>query len=289
MIMHEAHARTALRAALAAGCLLLAHAESAHARVELLRWRQPDAAEAEGFQVHLGTSSQSYEDTVDVGVLTPSADGVYAVAVTVPDASTVYVAVSAYNAAGESSLSNESLRPADDGEAPERPGRGDRGSRRLALSWSEETELHAAFDPRTVPNAAGLELQGRLRIDDAGAGIGVTLRDPAFADAFYWLGRDPADGASFSVGSTVSTLECARALPAPEAGAWYRFRFAVLPGARKTLVAAKVWPDGTREPRRWSRCSDESSQRLVAVAPGLWGTGAGVKAWDRVRARPRRG
>lgn len=295
-----------LLAAFTAGWLLaVAAAGAAHARVELLRWRQPDAELAEGFVVHLGSSSQRYDDVVDVGPLTASADGVYAVAVSVPDASTVYVAVSAYNEAGASRFSNEDVRPAGDAEPPEetpahaghhpgpppeRPGSGPgRGSRRLVLSWAEPTELHASLDPRAVPNGDGLELRGRVRVDEPGAGIGVTLRDPSFADAFYWLGRDPEPGAPFTVASTVSTLECAGELPVPEAGAWYRFRFAAQPGARATRVAAKVWLDGEREPKRWARCSDASSGRLVAVVPGLWGVGSGEKAWDRVQVRGRRG
>jgi hypothetical protein len=315
--MHGSDARTAppalrrplglrrLLAGLAAGGLLAAStAGAAHARVELVRWRQPNADAAEGFLVHLGSASQRYDDVVDVGPLTASSDGVYAVAVSVPDASTVYVAVSAYNGAGESGVSNESLRPAGEaeppGEAPQaghrpgpRPGRPasgpGRGAGRLGLSWDEDSELHASLDPRAVPNGGGLELRGRVRIDASGAGIGVTLRDPSLADAFYWLGRDPEPGAPFTVASTVSALECASELPVPEAGAWYRFRFAVLPGARRTRVAAKVWPEGTREPKRWARCDDGSAERLVAVVPGVWGVGTGAKAWDGVKVRGRRG
>jgi len=126
-------------------------------------------------------------------------------------------------------------------------------------------------------------VRGRLRIDDPDGGIGVTLRDPAAGDAFYWLAREPEPGAPFTLASTVSTLECVDALPAPEPGAWYRFRLAVQPEAQETLVAAKVWPSGTREPKAWTGCSDPSSSRLVDAVPGVWGVGAGVKDWDRIK------
>lgn len=121
-----------------------------------------------------------------------------------------------------------------------------------------------------------------MRVDDPGAGIGVTLRDPERADVFYWLGRD-AEAAAFDIGSTVSEVSCVRELPAPVAGVWYRFRFAILPGEKTTVLSAKVWESGTREPDEWAGCLDQSSDRLVAVVPGLWGVGPGVKAWGRIK------
>jgi hypothetical protein len=124
-----------------------------------------------------------------------------------------------------------------------------------------------------------------MRIDDPGAGIGVTLRAPEIADAFYWLSRDPEAGAPFSVGSTFSALSCVRELPVPAAGTWYRFRLAIRPAERSTLVYARVWESGTREPEDWAECLDQSPDRLAAVVPGVWGVGAGVKAWDRLKLR----
>jgi hypothetical protein len=50
-----------------------------------------------------------------------------------------------------------------------------------------------------------------------------------------------------------------------------------------------VWPADAREPREWVRCLDASPERLLAVAPGLWGAGPGEKVWDRLRSRPPRG
>lgn len=288
--MHRASTETAARprsarrrllAGLAVAGVVAGGAGAAHARVELVRWRQPAAEPAEGFRVHVGTESNSYEDVLDLGSLVASDEGVYAVAVAVPDDFTVYVAVSAYNDAGESDISNESERvPGADEPAAE-------GRRGIALAWSGDAELHAALDPRKTRRGAGLELRGSLRIDDGGAGVGVTLRDRSDPDAFYWLGRDPAPGAAFTVASTVSTLECVGALPAPVAGAWYRFRFAARAHGRRTVVAAKVWEEGTPEPSEWATCTDASASRLAKVVPGLWSAGAGTKAWDGIRTRRR--
>lgn len=277
--------------------MLACAAEAAHARIELVRWRQPDAA-AEGFRVHVGTESGSYREEVDVGAATASEDGVYALLLSVPDASRVYVAVTAYNASGASEFSNEAVRRDGGDEGPEarsardrhRPGASSlrsRARRRLAVSWPEQAELHASLDPRSTPDTEGLEVRGRLRIDEPGGGIGVTLRDPASGDDFYWLARDAAPGAAFTLASTAATLQCVDALPVPEAGAWYRFRLAVQPDGQETIVAAKVWPSGSPEPKAWAGCSDASPSRLIAPVPGLWGAGAGTKSWDRVKvARP---
>ena len=381
--LRGARARRGLLAALAIGSFL-AGADAAQARTEVVRWRQPDPVDADGFRIHIGTQSRRYDEVIDVGALTPSSDGTYAYSFQVPDASTKYVAVSAYNEAGESALSNEAVRggspsspstpstpstppapsnppapstpapsnppapstpeppdrpghsgrpgsparpdkplparpprpttppkpahPSQHGKGPGHSGRPDRGdtpprtghgadpdegsasalrvpaSGDLDFSWTEEAELKVSLDTRREPSGEGLELRGRMRIDESGAGIGVTLRDPERADVFYWLGRD-AEAAAFDIGSTFSEMSCVRELPTPVAGVWYRFRFAILPGEKTTVLSAKVWESGTREPDEWAGCLDQSSDRLVAVVPGLWGVGPGVKAWSRIKVK----
>ena len=69
------------------------------------------------------------------------------------------------------------------------------------------------------------------------------------------------------------------------AGAWYRFRIAVVPDRRETLVAAKVWEEGT--PANWTGCGDGCAGRLATVVPGRRGARAGVKDPDRVKVTPR--
>jgi hypothetical protein len=96
--------------ALALGAGVLATAAAANARSELLRWQHPDATTVAGFKVYVGSSSGAYQTTLDVGKPAPSS-GVFSYSLTVPDANTVYVAVSAYGPTGlEGTKSNEQRR-----------------------------------------------------------------------------------------------------------------------------------------------------------------------------------
>ena len=81
------------------------------ARIETLRWKDsdPDPTRIEGFVVHSGPDSRSYDTSVDVGWPTPDADGIFSYDLTVPDDASVYVAVTAYDAELESDYSNEKL------------------------------------------------------------------------------------------------------------------------------------------------------------------------------------
>jgi hypothetical protein len=80
-------------------------------RIETLRWRNsdPDPARIEGFVVHYGPASRSYNTSVDAGWFTPDADGIFSYDLTLPDDARVYVAITAYDAELESDYSNERL------------------------------------------------------------------------------------------------------------------------------------------------------------------------------------
>jgi hypothetical protein len=93
------------------GLAVLGFASEALARTELLRWSHPNASTVAGFKIYVGNASGSYQSTVDVGMPTP-ASGVYSYSLTVPDANSVFVAVSAYGPTGlEGPKSNEQSRP----------------------------------------------------------------------------------------------------------------------------------------------------------------------------------
>ena len=96
--------------ALGLALLALALAGAASARTELLRWQHPSPSSVAGFKVYVGNASGTYQTTLDVGLPTPSG-GVYSYSLQVPDANTVYVAVSAYGSTGlEGPRSNEQQR-----------------------------------------------------------------------------------------------------------------------------------------------------------------------------------
>lgn len=103
------HVMRGLRAA-AFAALLIGLAGAAQARTELLRWNHPDASTVAGFKVYVGNAPGVYQTTLDVGKPTASG-GVYSYSLTVPDANTVFVAVSAYGPTGlEGAKSNEQRR-----------------------------------------------------------------------------------------------------------------------------------------------------------------------------------
>ncbi|HEX2484482.1 MAG TPA: hypothetical protein VHQ66_04230 [Myxococcota bacterium] len=297
-------ARRAALVALAASFVVAGTSAPSHARREIVRWRQPDDQNRTFFQIHVGRQSRLYDQVLYVGrPIAPQ--GVYAVSLPVADGP-AYIAISAYNAAGDGPLSNEIVRQDDGGRRDGARGRGDRGhaggradggrgSRGESLSWPDAGELHLSLhsDPE-YGDVDALELRGRIQIDDPAAGIGLTLRDPGVADSFYWLAKDPSSGAPLEVASSFSTLTCDGALPVLEPGEWYRFRFGIDLGDDATDLSAKVWRSGAREPKQWTRCTDTSAERLYYVEPGLWAVGPGLKSWERVdvkssRNRTRRG
>jgi len=88
---------------------------TAEARTEALRWEHAAPDLAAGFKIHVGPSSRSYSDVLDVGRPFQASDGTFSYDLEVDDAASVYVAVSAYASDGSSSpLSNEQFRAAPD-------------------------------------------------------------------------------------------------------------------------------------------------------------------------------
>jgi len=81
-------------------------------RSEALRWTHSDPADVRSFKVRWGTRPGVYQTTLDLGK-PPESAGVFAAAINVPAADTVYVALSAVGTNGlESILSNVGIRTA---------------------------------------------------------------------------------------------------------------------------------------------------------------------------------
>ena len=90
--------------------LLSLIASAASARTELLRWQHPAPSAVAGFKVYVGNAAGVYQTTLDLGLPTASG-GVFSYSLQVPDASSVYISVSAYGPTGlEGVKSNEQLR-----------------------------------------------------------------------------------------------------------------------------------------------------------------------------------
>jgi hypothetical protein len=72
----------------------------------MLRWEPPPAS-VDGFRVHVGASSGDYTETLDLGFVSADSDGIGRFPIFLVDDRDSYIAMTAYNAEGESDLSNE--------------------------------------------------------------------------------------------------------------------------------------------------------------------------------------
>jgi len=98
------HATAALLAALALVAPGTVLAEDVSVKI---RWDQPEGEEALGWVAHIGTEPGVYLQEIDLGMVEPNSIGRRRAYLTLDSMTSYVVALSAYNAAGESPLSNE--------------------------------------------------------------------------------------------------------------------------------------------------------------------------------------
>ncbi len=92
-------------------CLALGVPSVADARIETLRWQNtdPDPARIDGYVVHTGPSSGTYDTQIPVGLPAADPGGVYSYDLVVDDDAVVYVALTATDGVQESAFSNEQI------------------------------------------------------------------------------------------------------------------------------------------------------------------------------------
>jgi len=90
--------------------VLLSVASAAEGRTETLKWSHQTPPACAGFLIYVGPARGQYTRTVDAGLPVRSADGTYSFTLEVAGEETVWVAVRAYNSAGQSPLSNPQER-----------------------------------------------------------------------------------------------------------------------------------------------------------------------------------
>ena len=108
METHERPARLSLSIACALAALLALPASllEASPRDYVLQWLPPAGAVG-GYRVRLGTQPSLYDQILDLGVVPIDPDGIGRATLRLDSASDYYVALTAYNDAGESPRSNE--------------------------------------------------------------------------------------------------------------------------------------------------------------------------------------
>jgi hypothetical protein len=126
MAMGWGSTRTARAGArvLGAACLTLALlllATASQARIERLRWEDPNPSGVAGFKLYVGSTPGTYGTPIDVGRPAKDAAGAHHYDLSVADGATIFVAVTAYDSQGrESAFSNErSFGPTETPSEPE--------------------------------------------------------------------------------------------------------------------------------------------------------------------------
>jgi hypothetical protein len=94
-------------------------ASAASARTERFRWTQ--SGTVDNFKLYWGTASGAYSSSLNVGVPAKDSTGAYFYDLVVPDASTIYVAVTSWSGGLESPKSNERSRAGTSGTPPPPP------------------------------------------------------------------------------------------------------------------------------------------------------------------------
>jgi uncharacterized repeat protein (TIGR02543 family) len=146
---------------------------------------------------------------------------------------------------------------------------------------STATNIHSHYIGGEAEPLLSYEISGRMQIEQAAGGIGVTaFSEFPIAAAYYRLRR--FDGTDFHLSPLGTSLEGDLDTGVvPTAGVWYRFRLRIEDDGNATLVQAKVWQDGQAEPADWQAdASDASPGRLTAGTFGVWSMGSGAKYWD---------
>ncbi len=144
-------------------------------------------------------------------------------------------------------------------------------------------ELEAAHSHHLAPGLewTDMEMTGRMRIDQAGAGIGVTIAsDYPSSDRYYRLSRSP--GGPFEIRGRTS-LSCSPrstgVTPAP--GIWYHYRLSAIGESGGQRIRAKVWRADEAEPASsQASCLDPSAEGSTTGTFGAWLSGDGQRYWD---------
>lgn len=154
--------------ALAGVWFLSSHGAVAATRDRVLEWRPP-SGNVSGYHVHLGRLSRSYDQIIDLGTVRADADGIGRSTLRLDAARRYYIAVTAYNAGGESRYSNEILVPASLCD----PGLCDDGSECTADDCTANGCVHKVLPDDTVCDAGGRD--GVCRVGICRASTSGTL------------------------------------------------------------------------------------------------------------------
>ncbi len=162
------------------------------------------------------------------------------------------------------------------------------GSKALSTS-SAAANIHSHFIGFESGSWSGYSVEGRMLIDSANSGVGVTVfSDYPQTDRYYRLRRFGSNG-SFRLDphGTAMTSGVVDSGVVPTPGAWYRFRIEAEDTGSETQVRASVWEDGEAIPATWQiDAVDSSASRLASGTVGVWSYLGGTRYWDDIAVSP---
>lgn len=118
------------------------------------------------------------------------------------------------------------------------------------------------------------EFSGRLllqRPDKSAIGLTFYSEMDRGYDRFYRLRYTPAESSFQFLPHAAKVQGDLNTELSPVAERWYRFRIQVETLSERTQMRARIWEDGTFEPKYWqAEASDTSSSRIQSGTIGLW-------------------
>ncbi|MDY6839026.1 MAG: InlB B-repeat-containing protein, partial [Thermodesulfobacteriota bacterium] len=146
------------------------------------------------------------------------------------------------------------------------------------------TNIHSHYVGAGSGAFSDYEYTGRMMIDHANGGIGVTyFSQYPSSEAYYRLRRYRGTAFHLSWHGSAITGDIDTGV-VPVAGTWYRFRIQVEDTGTQTDIRAKVWVDGSDEPVDWqAQGYDDSATRLTSGTIGVWSMGPGSSYLDDLK------
>ncbi len=159
------------------------------------------------------------------------------------------------------------------------------GGNSALTTQTGSSDIHSHYNSGSTSNYSNVKYSGRMAMDQAGAGVGVTTYSlfPTY-NRYYALRALP--GEAFKVlANPFGGLSCNTDSSGvvPQAGKWYDFELSVENLSDRNLISARVWQRGTTKPASPQVvCADTEGTRPTAGRIGVWSSGAGQKAWDEL-------
>ncbi len=155
---------------------------------------------------------------------------------------------------------------------------------------SGSLNIHSHF----VGSPSGLKnliLTGRLAIETAGGGAGVTAYSQyPSSDTYYRLRTNGGNYTFELAGHPHSTFDCRGTTDTgvvAEVGSWYEFELTIANEGAANRISASVWKQGSPRPTTpQAECLDSTANRPLSGTIGVWSGGTGAKYWDDLEVVP---